>query len=322
MLCKPSWVYLPNVSSRFMTDNYHDTKSTINKPRKPFVAFLLSLLTPGLGQVYNGQFKKGLYSFLLLLVFPFLFGTFRLTTTFSGFTILVLLEFSLRIYIIVDAIINARKLKSYVPVTYNKWYLMLSIAIFQVIIFYLYDAEKRLGVKTFKIPTTSNAPTTNVGDCVVADIRAYNTKKVNYGDMIVFYAPDGDIRTYRAVGLPLDKVEIKDNELIINDKKCSTVYVNDTSINGAIHSKYLEALPNGFKHFILKNKQFSDTTISNMSAVNIPEFSYLLIGDNRDNAADSRFFGPINEQAIIGQLMFIYWSTNLKRISRDYRKSE
>lgn len=59
-------------------------KQVVFKSRNPWIAFLLSLLMPGLGQLYNGQWRKAILFFVLFNLIPFVFGGFRLTTTFIG----------------------------------------------------------------------------------------------------------------------------------------------------------------------------------------------------------------------------------------------
>src|SRR5690606_13897368 len=68
-------------------------------PRNAFIAFLLSVFTPGLGQIYNGQVKKGVVFFVLVLLVPVIFGLFNLMSFFYGFISIFIIEFIIRIYI-------------------------------------------------------------------------------------------------------------------------------------------------------------------------------------------------------------------------------
>ena len=88
--------------------------TTATKPRNVYVAFLLSLFFSGLGQVYNGQPKKGAIFFGLLLILPILFGLTRLLTSFYGLLSILLIEIALGIYIIIDAVKNAKRQKEYI----------------------------------------------------------------------------------------------------------------------------------------------------------------------------------------------------------------
>lgn len=89
------------------------------KPRNWVIAFLLSLILPGLGQVYNDQPKKAIIFFGLLLLFPFLFGITRGITFFYGVLSFFLIEFALGIYIVADGVKYAKQQKNYILKPYN-----------------------------------------------------------------------------------------------------------------------------------------------------------------------------------------------------------
>ena len=99
------------------------------KARNSLVAFLLSILTPGLGQVYNGQPNKAILFFIGVLFVPILFGFTRAITFFYGMVALLFLLIAFRIYVIVDAVKQARKQKQYRLKPYNTWYFHLLIGI-------------------------------------------------------------------------------------------------------------------------------------------------------------------------------------------------
>lgn len=289
-------------------------------PRKSFIAFLFSLLFPGLGQIYNGQPRKAIVFFGLLLLIPLLFGTTRWTTFFYGFCSLYAVDIALRIYIIIDGIKCAKKQHSYTLKPYNTWYYYLLIAIGIFAVLCIYDTEKVLGTKTFIIPSVANSPTLQSGDRLVADLRAYNNNEPDYGDFVVYSGLDGQAYVFRVVGKPNDSIEIIDNIVIINGKRCKTTYIKEAAIDDISVVEFEEELPNGHKHLIYKYKQYENDIISSINKMVVPSDNYYLLGDNRDNAADSRYEGFISKDRIKGRIIFSYWGqTGTKRMNIDFR---
>lgn len=291
-----------------------------NKPRNPILAFFLAFLFPGFGQVYNGQIKKGLIFLLISFTLPFLLGLTRIGTSFNGFFLILFIDFSFRIYVIYDAVKNAKKLKIYTLKPYNTWRHYLIIIIGISTITYLYDYNSVVGVKSYKIPTTSNEPTVQVSDRLIADLNAYKNAKPNYGDLVVFQKKDSlNPSMYRIIGLPNDKIIIQNNFLIINDKKCKTTFIKEAQSEQFAVNEYEEVLPNGHRHKIYTFKNPFDDTKNKVTEIKIPKKSYFLMGDNRDNAMDSRYIGVINEDEIKGRIVFGYWGNTKDRINLNLR---
>lgn len=291
-------------------------------PRKPLVAFLLSVFFNGLGQIYNGQLKKGIVFFVLPYIILVVISSFKLCNSFSGFVIAAVLLSGLKIYTIIDAVSVAKKLKLYVLKKYNTWYFHLFIAFTILFVSLILNIQTILGGQTFILPTTSNYPTTLVGDRVYVNLNAYKESKINYGDMVVFNSPQAEVWTFRVIGIPGDKIETKNRELLINGKKIKVIYEKE-SIDGNYEVRQLlEELPNGFKHNIYRYKNAMDSSILDIPEIIVPSDSYYLLGDNRDNAYDSRYFGTVKKEDIFAQMMYVFWSSNFDRIGFDFRKSK
>lgn len=289
------------------------------QPRKAFVAFIFSLVTPGLGQIYNGQVRKAITFFSLLLLFPLFFGLIRGTTCFYGLVSFYVIDTTLRIYIVFDSIVNAIRQKEYRRKPYNTWYhyLLIAIVIFVVLIFY--NVNKMLGTQKINILTVANYPTLQVGDRFVADMRAYDNNQPDYGDIVVFTDPDGDTCIFRIVGLPNDNVEIVDNIISVNSIPSKAIFIKEFTDEGVPILEFEEELPNGRKHLIFKLKYPYDSTKSNIQSIVVPPDSYYLLGDNRDNAADSRYIGFINKKDIKGRIIYNCWGQTKDRINIDLR---
>lgn len=301
------------------TAKEHQTTNTSN-PRIGFIAFLLSLLVAGLGQVYNGQLKKALIFYGSLRILPLAFGLTRGTTTFYGLLFFFALEIAFRIYVIIDSVKHAKRQREYVLKPYNTWYYHLLIAIGMLAISMIYSTATILGTQTFDIPTTSNNPTFNVGDRLIADMKAYRDKEPDYGDLAVFSRPDGLVYTFRVIGLPGDKIELTDNIASINGKPGKAKFIKETTIDGIEVLELEEGLPNGHKHLIYRFKQPGNDANANLKNIVVPSDCYYLLGDNRDNALDSRYQGFIRRDRIKGRIIYSIWGqTGTQRMNIDFR---
>lgn len=290
-----------------------------NKPRNPFLAFLGALFVPSFGQVYNGQLKKGLFFLIISLTLPLFLGISRLGVFYWGFNTILILDFSFRIYVIYDATKNAIKQKEYTLRSYNKWYYYATYIVSIYAILWFYDYNSILGVKSYKIPTTANEPTIKVGDRIVGDLQAYSHMEPNYGDIIIFQKKDSlNPWIYRIVGLPNDKLEIQNNFLIINGKKCKATFIKESKSEEYAVREYVEELPNGLVHKMYIFKKPFESFTEKISKIIIPENSYFLMGDNRDNAMDSRYIGVITKDEIIGKVVFGYWGETSERININF----
>jgi len=295
-------------------------KQKTPKPRNGFVAFLFSLILPGLGQVYNGQPKKGAIFFCLLLLIPFLFGMTRGTTFFYGMVALFVLEIILRIYILIDGVRHARRQRVYIQKPYNTWYYHLFIAIGMSAVLAVYDLNAAMGTQSFKIPAISNNPTFQSGDFIVADMRAYQNKNPEYGDLVVFLGRDGQTYTFRIVGLPNDELAVIDGIVSINGKLCKSRFVRPTIDLGMQVEEFEEVLPNGHTHLIYKCGRPYEGKIPDFEKILIPADCYFLMGDNRDFSRDSRFDGFVSKDQIIGRMVYSYWGeTGSVRMNVDFR---
>ena len=98
------------------------------KRRNPFSALLLSII-PGLGQIYNGQLRKGLVFLSIDLLVPIAFGLAGILNKLNGLVTLLVFSLSFIIYRMADGFIQARKLSNYELRPYNKWYVYLLFAV-------------------------------------------------------------------------------------------------------------------------------------------------------------------------------------------------
>jgi signal peptidase I len=173
-------------------------------------------------------------------------------------------------------------------------------------------------VQAFKIPSGSMKPTLLVGDHILVNKFIYGIKlpftdrylvqftKPKRGDIVVFKWPRNEKKDFikRVIGVAGDQVEIRDDMLYVNGKKIETEHVGtfrDRSLPRA--DKYLELLGES-NHYILDVYRQNE----NFGPVTIPKDSLFVMGDNRDNSRDSRYWGFVSLNKLKGKAMIIYWS--------------
>jgi signal peptidase I len=303
-------------------ENFEELLLPEYKPRKPWIAFLFSIFTPGLGQIYNGQVKKGIFlsifwlSILLLLVFT------SIPKYFYGLIISFGLYSLLYLYIIGDAIFVALKRMRYVSPKYDRWYFYSGIAISIMAISYFIDFPTNIGVQTFKLSSAGNAPTIEEGDWIVVDMEAYKDSTPRYGDLVTYIPKEGGFWMFRVVGLPNDQIKVRNNVVIVNGDKCETIHVKDTTLLQDTFklptSELIEVLPNGHKHHFYKQKYPYISEKANSKTITIPPDCYFVMGDNRDNAFDSRYHGSVKRKDIVGKVLYSYWGKSMDRINIDF----
>jgi len=264
------------------------------RKRKPILALILSLLTPGLGQIYNGQFKKGI-SYLVAFYLVYIVFSFLLLT-FCGMIFYLIISMGLFLFIVIDAFRGANKLKAITLKPFNKWYIYL-------IIFLIGNVAVRplLGwtirnhiARAYKIPSSTMVPALLVGDRLIADMRSYKSQQPKRGDIIIFEFPKDPSKDFikRVVGMEGEKVEIVNNKIYINEKLLDDRWGNFTK---------------------------SGPPLDTWGPAVVPKDSLFVLGDNRDNSMDSRFFGFVKIEKVKGKALYLYWAKNKSIIGMELK---
>lgn len=288
------------------------------KKRNPISALLLSII-PGLGQIYNGQLGKGLIFLTIDLVIPIVFGVIGILNNLNGLVTLVVFSLSFIVYRMTDGFIQARRLVNYELKSYNKWYVYVSFVIVLGTVRTFLDLPASTGIQTFKIPTPSMNPTMQPGDRVVASMNYYDNNPIQQGDIVVFNSPQGGVWTFRVIGLPKDSIEIKEGKVYVNSKVSELTKNEEYVLDDQEVIQYQEQvnLTKSIRTLRYKNVVMTDTrTFEKMT---VPENEYFLMGDNRDNAFDSRFLGTIKKDDILGRVIYSYWGATSDRRNIDFK---
>lgn len=264
-----------------------------NKPRNPWIAGLLAFVTIGLGHIYSGEVKKGLFLYfgqglVLAVVLPLLI----IKPDVVGLSFSLIVGLAYFVYNLIDAVQTAkRNALFYSPQKINKWYvylafLFLASFIIQPITEILI---KRNIIQAYKIPSSAMAPTLRPGDRLLVNKLFYKTAKPQRGDIIVFEFPEDPSLDYvkRLVGIEGDVIEMKNKKLYVNNVEQGEGYIVHTD------SKTFPA---------------SEHPRDNFGPITVPNGSFFFLGDNRDNSYDSRYWGFVSRGQIHGKVMSIYWS--------------
>ncbi len=139
--------------------------------------------------------------------------------------------------------------------------------------------------QAFKIPSESMEATLQVQDRVMVNRVSYHLHEVERGDVIVFTTPPGIPAgeahlIKRVIGLAGETIEGRDNAVYVNGQRVAEPYLDPAD------------------------------TILDFQPIFIPEGTVFVMGDNRDDSGDSRIFGPIDTETIVGRAFVIYWPLN------------
>jgi signal peptidase I len=168
-------------------------------------------------------------------------------------------------------------------------------------------------VQAFKIPSRSMVPTLLVGDHILVNKFIYGVKvpflrktiipitNPQRGDIVVFIYPNDRSKDYikRVIGVSGDKIEIKNKIIFINGKQYSDaygIYSDNVIYPGSMQPR------------------------DNFGPVTVPPESLFVMGDNRDESADSRFWGFVDLKDVEGKAFIIYWSWNREETNLRWQR--
>jgi len=164
-------------------------------------------------------------------------------------------------------------------------------------------------VQAFNIPSGSMKPTLLVGDFILVNKLVYRFTEPRRGDIVVFKWPLNPKIDFikRIIGMPGDTIEIRGHRVFINGKELPLKLVGKDKDGEYERLIYEETLPNGVKHLIALYKNPPVPRV-NLPPTKIPENAYFVMGDNRDNSEDSRYWGFLYRDNIVGKAFVIYFS--------------
>lgn len=136
----------------------------------------------------------------------------------------------------------------------------------------------------FIVKGLSMTPAFHDGDYLIVDQISYRFKTPQRGEVIVFKYPKDPSQRFikRIVGLPQEKIELRNEQIIITDKFGETIVLDESN-------------------YLLSQGWFEEME------VNLGEGEYFILGDNRDHSFDSRRWGPLSKEYIVGRVLLRAW---------------
>jgi signal peptidase I len=175
-------------------------------------------------------------------------------------------------------------------------------------------------VQAFVIPTGSMEDTLLIGDHLLVDKLAYAPAgkfskyilpyaEPKHGDIIVFRYPVDISQTFvkRTIGVPGDHIKIVNQQIYRNGVKLNEPYVYHKA---NFQDSYRDNFPGSEPNLLMLMDQAKEMLANNVvnGEVVVPKDSFFAMGDNRDNSLDSRYWGFVPRENIIGKPLIIYWS--------------
>jgi signal peptidase I len=176
-------------------------------------------------------------------------------------------------------------------------------------------------VQAFKIPSGSMEDTMLVGDFLLVNKMVFGIhipftnknifrfREPERGEIVIFISPyTKKYFVKRCVGVPGDTIEVRSKQLFVNGRRLFEEYI--------VHKDPREfpALPNVQRAVYQEDWERGEFRFvggfcrDNFGPVEVPENAIFVMGDNRDNSDDSRFWGPLDQARVLGKPLILYWS--------------
>jgi signal peptidase I len=268
----------------------------------------MSLVLPGFGQLYNGELNKAIWLFLafaflsipgVVLVALYLPDEWMLPALVAS----VFVTIALWLFGMIDAWRQARKKVDYRPEPWQMSgvYLLVLILCDVLGLPLLTGFVRTHEVESFNIPSRSMEPTVLMGDVLFADKR-YNCpgckQAIRRGDIAIFTYPNDRTMLYikRVIALPGDKVELRGQEVEINGKSLAAQVGN---------AGVVVETEDGRSWQVQRGASDQEGPVESLV---VPPGQVFVLGDNRGASTDSRKFGTVPMQDVVGRAQQVWFS--------------
>lgn len=205
----------------------------------------------------------------------------------------------LLLFVMIDALYNAIKLKEVQIGRYKKRYVYLIVILVQG--FAVQSLIKSIvPFKVYKMSAGSMEPTLFDGDHFLVDRTYYKGSVPERKDVVVFRYPVDQRKDFikRVNGLPGGKIEVQGSQVIVNGRPLEEDYVLNRQVPASLTRARQE---------------------DKFGPVVVPSRKLFVLGDNRDHSYDSRFWGFVDISDLKGKTLYIYWARDRGRIGRQIR---
>jgi signal peptidase I len=267
----------------------------------PWLAALLTVLTPGLGHLYIGQVRRGITLFIMILIADTLlmFAMMGVLARFWLFVISFLLLVGLWLYIVLDVVRRAQRTPTLPNHSQGGWATYVAaftVACLLIASPFFYGWRAHAAGRLLCLPANSPSmePTIESGEFYLADASYYRDRGPMRGEVVVYRHPkQPEMRSIkRVVAVEGDRIAIKGGHAIVNGM--------------ALEEPYLEVAPEA-------------GSVPDMAEAQVPAGYVFVLGDNRANSVDSRdslAHGPVPLQNLIGRVTDVAISRHLRRMGR------
>lgn len=255
----------------------------------PLVAVVANLVLPPLGHIYAGATRRGVTMWVVLTAVGALSVILAvhspgLTAMLPAFAVL-----AAKGMLTVDALLVARKRRGDPTWRARRWHFYLLVTVALTVISLALQETIRFEARAFRIPSGSMRPTLEVGDFMFAQMATYRISAPRRGDVVVYAFPQDPTKdmVHRVVGLPNEVIEVRDRQVFIDGLPLDELHVvhSDPEVWSAERGPRDQLAP-----------------------WRIPQGEVFVMGDDRDNSNDGRFWGTLPIRMIRGRARVLYWS--------------
>jgi len=258
--------------------------------RRPWVALFANLFAPPLGHVIAGAALRGVIVWVtvsvigaaVVLLVPVVPGRLLL------WTMAVVLPAGM-VVLLADAFVMAKRRAHRPGRSYQRGIVYLGAFVLILIGGSLGRALLKTRVQAFRVPSASMQPTLQIGDYIWVDKAAYVRARPTPGDLLVFEYPQDRSKVFmkRVIAVAPQTIEIRDKQVFVDGAPIEEPYVHHS--DPAIRPAGFDLRDNFGPHTLAEGDTF-------------------VMGDFRDNSNDSRYYGPIQDDLLIGRVALIYFS--------------
>jgi signal peptidase I len=281
--------------------------------RFAWLAAVLSILMPGVGQVYCGRLLRGLvFGLLYGVAIPVALGVIAYASPVSTILLGLLLA-AAAFGVVLAAAVDSYRVARRTPVDYDlksfnhvAVYLLLGLIVQGGCLGYTLYVRSTL-FEAFRVPSASEYPTIHPNDRILVDKTAYRRSDPQRGDVVLFRPPDSYWRGYyikRIVAVAGDTVEMTDGIVRVNGRELSRRKIPLDSRIG--EGETFEEISAGRAYLTFRGAT-PGKAVRDFGEVRVPPYHCFVLGDNRDNSLDSRDFGSLPYAEIVGRADYIYW---------------
>jgi signal peptidase I len=281
------------------------------QPRRAWHAVLLAIVTPGLGHLYCGRLRHAALAFASAYSLLFALAVVELTGP-SGIALGVafLVALAGAVALIVHAGITAKHTPvPFQPRKFNRWWVYVAVILFTIFVWHpavLALIRSNL-VEAYRIPSSTMEPSILVGDYVFADRRGSARRIPARNDVIIFSSQThpGVAIIKRVAGLPGDTLAMVSGHLVRNGASVTEPWTAPFHPGDSV--PITDNLPWQIQH-LLRDPTGYRPTAQDWGPLRVPADSLFVLGDNRPNSYDSRYWGALAIARILGRPTSVYFS--------------